>query len=157
MSLIYRLRADGPSVVLTDEVLSVLLQHRQIKITDKEAGGQLFAKFEHGNTILVQATRPKRHDKRTRFGFVPNQWLQKLEIVTQHKKGHHFVGDWHTHPEPVPTPSRDDMTSMIDCFSKSRHELEAFLMIIVGTAEQPQGLFVALVNRSQVLPLLASE
>lgn len=157
MSLVYRLKAEGPSLVLTDEVLSVLLQHRQLKGADKEAGGQLFANFQDVDTFLVQATKPKRHDKRTRFGFAPNQWLQKLEILAQHKKGLHFVGDWHTHPESVPTPSRDDLTSMIDCFTKSRHELEAFLMVIVGTAEPPKGLFVALVNRNELFPLIAAE
>jgi len=146
MSLVYGIEPGGPSVILTDEVIVVLLTYRQNSITDKEAGGQLFATFEGNNTIIVEASPPKFHDKRTRFGFIPNRWIQNIEIKAKHKHGKHFVGDWHTHPQPVPVPSGDDKRSMIECFSQSRHELKAFLMVIVGTAELPKGLFVCLVT-----------
>lgn len=146
MSLVYRLEAGGPSVVLTDDAIAAMNRHRQRSIKDKEAGGQLFAIFEGHDAIIVEATEPKALDKRSRYGFIPSQWLQRQEIKSKYKQGKHFVGDWHTHPQPVPSPSGDDKESMVDCFCKSRHELEAFLMVIVGTADPPDNLYVCLVD-----------
>jgi len=134
-------------VVLTDVAISTMIRHRQKSFEDREAGGQLFARFEGSNTVIVAATEPKPLDIRSRYGFVPSQWLQRLEIKDQHKEGKHFVGDWHTHPQRVPVPSDADIKSMVDCFRKSHHELKAFLMVIVGSAEPPEGFFVCLVDR----------
>lgn len=133
-------------MILTDDAITSMIRHRQKSIKAKEAGGQLFARFEGHNTVIVAATEPKPLDTRSRYGFIPSQWLQRLEIKAQHKDGKHFVGDWHTHPQPVPFPSDTDIESMVDCYRKSRHELKAFLMVIVGTAAPPDGVFVCLVD-----------
>jgi len=146
VSLVYGLDSGGPAVIFYDDVIALMARYRQMTFKDKEAGGQLFARFEGGSTIIVEATEPNPLDKRARHGFIPNRWIQRLEIKSLHKRGKHFVGDWHTHPQPVPVPSGDDKRSMIECFSQSRHELKAFLMVIVGTAEPPKGLLVCLVT-----------
>lgn len=150
MRLVYSLEPDVPSVVFTEEAIASMIRHRQKTTNDKEAGGQLFAKFEGHDAIIIEATEPKCLDKRSRYGFIPSQWLQRQEIKSKYKQGKHFVGDWHTHPEPVPSPSADDKESMIDCFCKSNHELKAFLMVIVGTAEPPDNLYVCLVNSNGI-------
>jgi len=150
VSLVYGIESGGPSVILTDDAIASMAHHRQMTAKDREAGGQLFARFEGTSTIIVEATEPKPLDKRSRYGFSPNQWLQRLEIKFLHKRGKHFVGDWHTHPQPVPSPSNEDINNMVDCFRKSRHELRAFLMVIVGTAEPPEGLYVCLVDGNGV-------
>jgi hypothetical protein len=53
----------------------------------------------------------------------------------------------------VPHPSFDDIQSMQDCFRKSKHGLNSFLIIIVGTDPLPDGLYVALVNASGLIKL----
>lgn len=153
MTYKYGLEKDGPSVILTKSVIETLTRNRQLSKKDKEAGGQLFAVFESCNTIIIDATEPKMLDKRSRYGFVPSRFIQILEIKTRHKERKHFVGDWHSHPEPIPTPSVLDLNSMADCFRKSHHELLSFLMIITGTAEPPNGLYVCLVNGDGVRKL----
>ena len=60
-----------------------------------------------------------------------------------HAKGFHYVGDWHTHPDPFPVPSDRDLDSISECMKRSRHDLSAFIMIIVGTAELPKALHVS--------------
>lgn len=146
MSFVYGIDSDGPSVILTNNAFHSMIRYRQMSINSKEAGGQLFARFEGCNTFIVEATEPKVLDRRSRYGFIPSRWLQRMEIKSQHKRGNHFVGDWHTHPQPVPSPSNEDINSMVDCYRKSCHELKAFLMVIVGTAEPPENFFVCLVN-----------
>lgn len=150
MTLTYRMEPGGPAIVLTAAVVDTMLRHRQLRLKDNEAGGQLFARFEGKDTIIVEATEPKSSDKRKRYRFEPNKWLQRQEIRTKHKCGEHFVGDWHTHPEPIPSPSSDDLHSIAECFRESRHELRAFVMVIVGTAELPEGILVCMVDKQSV-------
>jgi len=153
MTYKYGLEHDGPYVILAKSVIETISRYRQLSKDDNEAGGQLFAVFEGSDTQIVEATEPKMFDKRSRCGFVPSRFIQKIEIKSRHKEGKHFVGDWHSHPEPIPTPSDLDLNSMADCFRKSRHELLSFLMIIIGTSNPPKGLFVCLVNDDGVRKL----
>lgn len=146
MTIRFSSHIEGPAVVLTERVLATIERFRQKKRGDKEAGGQLFALFDGADTIISVASIPKWLDRRSRYGFHPNRWLQKREICAMHAKGLHFVGDWHTHPEPMPTPSQKDLTGMLDCVRQSEHDLRAFVMIIVGINPPPEGLYVALVQ-----------
>jgi integrative and conjugative element protein (TIGR02256 family) len=61
-----------------------------------------------------------------------------------HRKGLHFVGDWHTHPEAVPTPSASDIRTIEEAVAKSPHHLHGFLMIVVGSGDFPIALHVSL-------------
>jgi integrative and conjugative element protein (TIGR02256 family) len=144
----------GPAIVLTKSALSTINRYQQVASRDKEAGGQLFAKFEGADTVIIEATHPKWLDRRTRYGFRPNRWLQQLEIRDRHTKGLHFVGDWHTHPESVPNPSREDIFNMIECFNLSHHDLQAFVMVVIGIEPVPKGLYVALVQGETVAHLI---
>jgi len=156
VNLVYEKESGGPTVTFSEAAISTMTRHRQTDAKSKEAGGQLFAKFEGNNTVVIGATEPKTLDSRARCRFIPNRWLQQMEIKSLHREGKHFVGDWHTHPEPIPSPSGEDIKSMVECFRKSRHELKAFLMVIVGTAKLPEGLFVCLVDGNGVTKLAIS-
>ena len=150
MSLRYVTATGGPALVLADPTLASMTRFQQTGACDREAGGQLFAIFEGSDTLIVEATPPKLFDRRTRHRFRPNRILQRREIRHRHRRGLHFVGDWHTHPEPSPHPSADDLKNMQECFRKSVHDLRAFAMIILGTDPLPTGIFVALVGAESV-------
>lgn len=153
MTLTFRMVPDGPAIILSDDVIATMMKHRQLNSKDKEAGGQLFARFEGKDTFIIEATEPKSSDTRKRYWFEPNRWLQRSEIRAKHLEGMHFVGDWHTHPQPIPAPSQDDHDSIVECFQKSRHELKAFLMIIVGTSEPFDGIKVWVVDKQGIKEL----
>jgi len=129
-------------LVLTRSVLEVFLKNRQ-QGTEPEAGGLLFAEFDFPLIRIVEASPPHATDKRWRTLFVPNRILQRRLIKKCFKKGRHFVGEWHTHPEPNPTPSGLDLKSMADAFLKSQHELNYFIMAIVGNKEETLRLWVS--------------
>jgi integrative and conjugative element protein (TIGR02256 family) len=143
-SLCYRVGKAGQEIVIHPDVLRHFHRHRQSSIIAPEVGGQLFAEFLPGRVCIRIATGPANEDKRGRFWFVPNQNRQNAEIQKLFKERLHFVGDWHTHPELVPSPSGTDLASMQDCFKKSRHQLKSFVMAIVGQADFPEGLWVSL-------------
>jgi integrative and conjugative element protein (TIGR02256 family) len=153
MSLRFVIMHGGPAIILSDEALATMDRFRQINPRDKEAGGQLFARIEGIDTVIVEATPPGWLDRRARYRFWPNCWFQQREIRDRYAKGLHFVGDWHTHPEAMPRPSCEDIRNMVECFKASLHDLRAFVMIVVGTASAPEGLHVALIDGHDMLRL----
>ena len=140
----YLIENSGQTLILTDAVIDHLKLHSQSRPRSREAGGQLFARFE-GNTIRIErATGPRPSDRRSLMTFVPNRWAERREIKRLFKEGLHYVGDWHTHPESSPKPSKTDIDSFKEMFRKSRHRLASFVIVISGTVAPPEGLFVGL-------------
>jgi len=152
----YDISESGQTVILIDAVVGHLDHHRQRTPGSREAGGQLFARFD-GNAIQVERTTgPRPSDRRRRMSFIPDRLAERREIKRLFREGLCYVGDWHTHPEPCPIPSQTDIDSFQDMFRKSRHRLASFVMVIVGTADPPTGLFVALCNSEGVRKLAVS-
>lgn len=139
-------------LVITGHVLEVLSEYRQGG-ADPEAGGLLFAEFSLPLIRIVEASRPHPSDKRWRTMFMPNRILQRRLIKTCFKKDWHFVGEWHTHPEPLPNPSYLDIESMADAYRKSRHELNHFIMVIVGNRVARLELWVSAHNTTDYFRL----
>lgn len=146
----YPIGTSRQRLILTDDVLAHFRRHRQLTHYSKEAGGQLFATFDGHSIQIERATGPGRRDRRSMTFFIPNRLSERREIVRQFEVGLHYVGDWHTHPQPQAQPSSTDIDSFRDMFRKSRHKLAAFVMVIVGTLEPPAGMFVGLCNGDRI-------
>ena len=130
--------------------LVMLAANRQLSNFSCEIGGQLFASF-HGNFIRIEAvTITKGRSRRRRYGFWPDRSAEQADIKNLFDQGLHYVGDWHTHPEKVPTPSETDKTKMLEIFRLSVHELDSMLMVIIGLAPFPDGLFVGCVQENDI-------
>jgi integrative and conjugative element protein (TIGR02256 family) len=138
----FALPDSSQRLILTPSALEVFTRYRQVN-DEPEAGGLLFAEFEFPIIQISEVTSPHISDKRWRTLFVPNRTLQRKRIKQIFAAGQHFVGEWHTHPEPNPTPSKLDLKSMSDAFKKSSHELNYFLMIIVGNGTDQLQLWVS--------------
>lgn len=143
----YPVGNSGQTLVLTEAVLKHFEHHRQLAAEDREAGGQLFAKFDGGNVIVERATGPRPSDRRSLLSFIPDRIAERREIRGLFKLGLHYVGDWHTHSEPQPQPSTVDAWSLRDIFRRSKHQLDGFVMIIVGNASIPESLYVGIGNK----------
>lgn len=72
-----------------------------------------------------------------------------------HRRGFHFIGDWHTHPERVPHPSQSDVRSIREAFRQSKHHLNGFLLLIAGTVPFPAGLFLSLYYSEGEIPIIS--
>lgn len=152
----YPIGTSGQTLILTQPVLDRFSGYRQRRWWQREAGGQLFARFDDNQITVVEATPPGRWDVRSRHEYRPNRRHEQREILDRHAKGLHFVGDWHTHPETEPRPSALDVESMRDLVARSEHQLNGFIMIIVGTLDGPEGLFVSFSTRTNNLVLAAA-
>lgn len=144
-------------LVLSDDVLKHFERYKQLNRTDKESGGQLFARLSGSEAIIVKATGPRFLDKRTRTSYTPNRRAEQREIKRMFGEGLHYIGDWHTHPTAIPFPSSTDKSSVQSCFVASSHELTAFVLIIVGTDRFPRGLSVSLQSKSGEITLKNKE
>ncbi len=144
----YSIEGSGQTLILAHTVIDHLMRHCQSSSRSREAGGQLFARFE-GNTIRIErATGPRPFDRRGLMTFVPNRPAERREIKRLFREGLHYVGDWHTHPDSSPRPSQTDTDSFREMFRKSRHKLASFVIVISGTTAPPEGLFVGLFDET---------
>jgi integrative and conjugative element protein (TIGR02256 family) len=140
----YPIGVSGQTLIVSDGVLQHFRKHRQRRWWHSEAGGQLFARFDGSGIIVEEETGPRRTDRRSRTSYVPDRKAEQAEIIERQARGLHFVGDWHTHAEAQPHPSRRDLSSIAECVVQSTHGLNGFLLAVVGTADPPIGLHVSI-------------
>lgn len=155
----YPVGSSGETIVFVESVVSHLMKHRQNRPWQREAGGQLFARFSAGEILIEEVTGPRPTDSRGRTYYSPDRRAERKEILERFIRGLHYVGDWHTHPSNIPEPSGTDIRNINECFKKSRHSLNGFILVLVGTVRAPLGLRVSLHDGSNdfVLEPVAGE
>ena len=87
--------------------------YRQLSWLSKEAGGILIGRevISTNNLIIDQMTEPMPRDKRNRFRFLrrDNGHIEYFEqLYCENENIYGYVGEWHTHPEKVPSYSAID-------------------------------------------------
>src|SRR5262245_20872910 len=132
------LRPDGARFEVSIAAWQTMQGFIQYASSATEAGGVLLGRhLRDGSAIVVDAvTVPMADDRRSRTRFHraqrPHQaaidaaWAASEATCT-------YLGEWHTHPEPIPTPSPIDTVDwqrrlLHDCYT------EPLFFIIVGTA-----------------------
>jgi integrative and conjugative element protein (TIGR02256 family) len=151
--MIYPIGESGQRIVFSEDVLAHFDTHRQTRWWHREAGGQLFARFDLPTITVVEATGPRRGDCRSCNSYRPDRRAEQREIASRHARGLHFIGDWHTHPEDLPSPSWHDDESMREMFSQSEHALRGFLLVIAGRLPFPSGLAVWMYDHTSQIRL----
>lgn len=143
-SLKIELTGTKQELVICDEVLQVFADARQMSAGDKETGGILFAEISKSEVRIVRVTRAEKRASISRVLFRPSLRQKRIAVKEAFNDGLHFVGEWHTHPERDPSPSSMDEESMEDSFKRSKHELNRFLMIILGNRKRQLSLAITL-------------
>jgi integrative and conjugative element protein (TIGR02256 family) len=139
-----KFRVGDFDVEIDRAALDVFESHRQTRFYHREAGGQLFGRAVGTRWKVARATGPSLEDRRFRFGFRPDRGREQREINQYHTLGFDFLGDWHTHPEGVPTPSARDLDSIEDIVQKSTLRLPGLLLCIVGRHPFPTGIWLSM-------------
>lgn len=149
----YRLREHPSEITISTVAQQTFSRYQQHGGSGLEAGGQLFAQIDGCSTHIVLATDPSPKDKRWWNLFVRHQPSERQDIAIYYQHGLHYVGDWHTHPEPIPHYSGTDITSARKCFIASTHQLRYLLMLIVGYGPLPGSCRIWAINRSEEIEL----
>jgi integrative and conjugative element protein (TIGR02256 family) len=130
-------------LIFTDEVIDHFRRFQQTRFWHCEAGGQLFAEIDGDKIQVVEATGPRSTDFRARTRYEPDRVAEQQEIDQRFPFNRHFIGDWHTHPEEIPQPSLLDLSCTRDAVRRSHHDLNAFVLVIVGRPVLPLGMCVS--------------
>ncbi|WP_304351341.1 Mov34/MPN/PAD-1 family protein [Comamonas testosteroni] len=121
-------------VLVGEQVRETFAKYRQTFSHSAEAGGVLLGKRRGEHLEITLATEPTIFDRRTRFRFerAAQGHAEAAQLAWLESKGTvDYVGEWHTHPQRQPAPSR------IDRFEWSKLTLARpnvdLVVVIVGT------------------------
>jgi integrative and conjugative element protein (TIGR02256 family) len=106
--------SNGGKMKLAHDVLLLIDSFVQRKTDMPEAGGTMLGRFikDSKDIVIDQVTQPMEGDRFNRYTFkrLSSQHQQIIEVTWEASKGTcNYLGEWHTHPEPVPTPSGIDL------------------------------------------------
>lgn len=143
-SITYRLPGAAWTLEFDSLVVDFLGGHVQKGRLAKEAAGQLYARELSGDAIHVEVATVLAEARSTRTNVLVDIPSAEAERVARFAQGFHCVGFWHSHPEPVPHPSGEDLMFAADHARAARSHLTGLVFVIVGTARFPEGLCVGL-------------
>ncbi|WP_245751708.1 Mov34/MPN/PAD-1 family protein [Amphibacillus marinus] len=134
-NLVYTL-PNNKILFIRPEALAKMHQYKQVKWRDTEAGGILIGRIliEDGNYIIDEVSEPMLTDKRTRIRFIrkPDGHQEYFNKIWKREKGTCFYfGEWHTHPQRIPVPSRTDRKEWNRLINIS-FEADFLFFIIIG-------------------------
>jgi len=128
--------STGGHFTISEQAEVALLRYRQLRAHDPEAGlllGRLIVDSE--DLIADQITEPMAGDRRGRFNFfrkrqpaqnsVNRAWTESCSTLN-------YLGEWHSHPEDIPSPSGHDLSEWRRITHTSRFEQKSLFFIIVG-------------------------
>jgi integrative and conjugative element protein (TIGR02256 family) len=107
-------------------------QYRQNNEVIPEAGGILLGYRREAHLHITMATHPQPSDKRRRYWFSRSpSYHQQVAIRQWQASGMtmDYLGEWHTHPETIPSPSSLDL---LEWGKICRKRPSAMVFAIVG-------------------------
>lgn len=132
---------DEQYVYFNPSVLKVFERHLQGD-SGTEAGGILLGHARGKHLEVLEASEPTPQDLRLRYFFermihghkslAERRWHETGGLVR-------YIGEWHTHPQDSPSPSRVDLAEW-HILAKDRIDRRPLLAVIVGR----QNLYVEL-------------
>jgi integrative and conjugative element protein (TIGR02256 family) len=139
----------GNRIVLSDLLLKILEQYYQRGRKDKEAGGILLGQVTEKGVFILKASVPCSADKASRTGFVRNKKKAQNIIDYEHVNSGGqtiYLGEWHTHPEPFPSPSPVDLRMITDQYEKNHLNENFLILLITGT----KGIYIGLISNGKL-------
>lgn len=141
-ALIFRVPGAAWTLGFSIGVVKQLGSHAQRKWWSKESVGQLYSADVRTTAIEVQAVSKLPAVWSSFAGVGLDVKAVREERAKFFKEGLHCLGFWHSHPEPVPRPSPDDLEMAADHARAGNAVYTGLVFVIVGTAPPPHGLGV---------------
>ena len=130
--------SNNNKLKIDEKPIESMLSYVQDSIEKNEAGGVILARFikDSNNIVIDMNTIPMKGDIRTRTRFKRGKKRhQKIidEIWKETEGTCNYIGEWHTHPEENPSPSKTDINSWKKILKNDVYSSEYLYFIIVGT------------------------
>lgn len=107
---------------------------------ESEAGGIFLGNYRGPHIEITDVTEPLRKDVRAKYRFDrkdPGHQLAAKSAWEISMKTTTFTGEWHTHPEDVPTPSSIDLRTWK---SLTANSIAPLVFIILGWSDNWYGI-----------------
>jgi proteasome lid subunit RPN8/RPN11 len=141
-ALTFKLPGASWQLELAPDVVAELRRHIQRTRFSRESVGQLFSKDLTSNCVAVELatlTKPTWSAwSRVRFDIA--EAMSEREMLFT--RGWHCVGLWHTHPEPLPSPSSEDRDLAREHAVAAKRYLDGLVFAIIGNGKLPDSLRV---------------
>lgn len=124
---------DGVLLNFSDDVRMVFENNVQVEDLP-ESGGVLLGTVHERGLIVTVATTPTRRDRQFRYLFerLPFGHRALAKRLWRSTGGTtRYIGEWHTHPQDVPSPSLIDLAEWRK-LAKERADKRPLLAVIVG-------------------------
>lgn len=139
------IRIGNYEIHFTEDVLILMSKFKQMKNEQQEAGGILLGQVKENRIYITRISFPSNNDRSSRYSFWRNkinaQAIIDYEFHNSNKRTI-YLGEWHTHPEKLPTPSNTDRKMIKDQFSKNKLNEPFLLQYIQGT----KGFYLSLLE-----------
>lgn len=149
--------APGQLLIIADSALTTFSQHIQLGQSQAESGGVLLGRhlLESPNIVIDEATVPQASDKRRRRWFFRSSKHNSIAAARWKESSGKvaYLGLWHSHPEPIPTPSSTDLNDWHKALAKDQFEGDYLFFIILG--QQELGCWVG--NKQGAITKLSEE
>jgi len=138
--LIYR-RERGGRLKIPAYVVAKLFHFAQTSPKQPESGGVLIGRYIYNceDVVVDLITEPMPGDKQTRTSFFRAKHRHQRIIDLAWKESGNvstYLGEWHTHPEDVPTPSSIDISDWKRRLTQDQYFDELFFIIVGRTCLQ---------------------
>ena len=131
---------ESAKLLVEPSVLDILGRYRQLTPDALEAGGILLG-FRRGAHLHVSdATVPQPSDVRHRFSFhrrASNHQAIARKRWSLSNRTMDYLGEWHTHPEDMPAPSRIDLRNWESILTEKGQPM---VFLIIGICQTWVGL-----------------
>lgn len=131
-------------VVIESSVLDTLSRWRQLEfLKQPEACGILFGEIRGPHLWIKGATTPFETDFRTPISYKRNVAGHQDLLDQMHRSSDgriHYLGEWHTHPERIPTPSLTDYMEWAKTSNSGKFYDRKLTFLIVGVDENWLGV-----------------
>ena len=144
------LEIEGTYLKVAANVILKMFQYIQDDEVKPEAGGLLLGYYiDQNNFSVTDISVPTRGDKRSRYYFYRSRkTAQKVvnELFRKSSGKKIYLGEWHTHPENYPNPSRLDRKSIINQMRVDCLNSDKIFSIIIGE----RGLHLSMVTHKGI-------
>ena len=134
----YKFRIKNGTIVdITPNIIESIIPFLQKNTTDREACGLLvgYKNKMSGNITINNLSLPGKTDTRNRVFCQIKDRIHRLFLKNQTLSKNYYIGNWHTHPQDIPFPSRTDFVEWNTVLKKDKTSCHYAFFLIFGNRE----------------------
>lgn len=135
---------NNKKLSISSSVKTILNSYRQSKPSHTEAGGVLIGQINESDILINRISIPSPFDTTTRYSFIrdkkAHQMIMDYEFANSEGKNI-YIGEWHTHPAKIATPSTTDVKMIKDQYKHNQIQTDFLILIILGLKTDYLGVF----------------